>query len=97
MRVAAFHDLDLPASSRAHHSCSLCARIPSIGVDALDEAKAGTGLLQQVIGRVPVLYVYGKHDDVQQKAERVDEDVAFATRDLFARVIALRVNFRTPF
>jgi hypothetical protein len=27
---------------------------------------------------VPVLHVYGKHDDVQQKAERVDEDVVLA-------------------
>jgi hypothetical protein len=43
------------------------------------------------------LYVCGKHYDVQQKAERVDEDVAFATRDFFARFIALRVDFRAPF
>jgi hypothetical protein len=46
---------------------------------------------------VPVLYVCGEHDHVQQKTGRVDEDVALAPRDFFARVIALRVDFRAPF
>jgi hypothetical protein len=46
---------------------------------------------------VPVLYVCGKHDHFQQKAGRVDEDVALSSRDFFARVIALRVDFRAPF
>ena len=46
---------------------------------------------------MPVLYVSGKNYDVQQKTERVDEDVALASRDFFARVIALQVDFRAPF
>jgi hypothetical protein len=33
-------------------------------------------------------------DDVQQEAERVDEDVALATRDLLACVIARRIDRR---
>ena len=97
MRVGALDDLDLPASCRANQSGCLCARIAAICVDAFDEREAGAGLLQKVDGCVPVLYVCGKHDDVQQKAERVDEDVALAPLDLLARVIALRVNFRAPF
>jgi hypothetical protein len=36
-------------------------------------------------------------DDVHQEAERVDEDVALAARDLLARIVALRVERRAPF
>jgi hypothetical protein len=36
-------------------------------------------------------------DDVQQRAEGVDEDVALAAGDLLARVVALRVDRRPPF
>jgi hypothetical protein len=37
------------------------------------------------------------HGDAQQEAERVDQDVALATRDLLASIIALRVERRPPF
>ena len=97
MRVGALDDLDLPASCRANQSGCLCACIAAICVDAFDEREAGAGLLQKVDGCVPVLYVGGKHDDVQQQPKRVNEDVALASLDFFACVIALRVNFRAPF
>ena len=35
------------------------------------------------------------NDDVQQEAERVDENVPLAARDLLARIVALRVE-RSP-
>ncbi len=97
MCVRALDDLDLPAACRANRSGGLCARIAAIGVDAFDERKAGACLPQQVDGGVPVLNVGREHDDVQQETERVDEDMAFASGDLFTRVIALRVQSRAPF
>jgi hypothetical protein len=36
-------------------------------------------------------------DDVQQEAERVDQDVPLAARDLLARIEALRVERAAPF
>jgi hypothetical protein len=35
--------------------------------------------------------------DAQHQAERVDENVPFAPRDLLARVITLRIDRRPPF
>jgi hypothetical protein len=37
------------------------------------------------------------NDDVQEEAERVDEDVSLAARDLLARIVALRVERAAPF
>jgi hypothetical protein len=37
------------------------------------------------------------NDDVQEKAERIDEDVPLAARDLLARIKALRVERGAPF
>ncbi len=97
MSIGALHDLDFPASCRANHRGGLCARISSIGEDAFDEGKARSCLVQKVSCCVSVLYVCGQNDDVQQKAERIDKDVALSSRDLLACVIALRVQSRAPF
>jgi hypothetical protein len=37
------------------------------------------------------------NDEVQQEAQRVDQDVRFATFDLLARVVARRIERRPPF
>jgi hypothetical protein len=37
------------------------------------------------------------NDDVQQEAERVDEDLPLAARDLLARIMALWVERGAPF
>ena len=97
MRVRPLDDLYLPASRGANHRCCLCSRVATISKDALDEREAGTGPFQKINGGMSVLNVGWKHDDVQKKSERVDEDVALASRDLLACVIALRVQSRAPF
>ena len=46
---------------------------------------------------VAVLNARGMNRNVQQEAERVDQDVALAARNLLACIIALRVERRPPF
>jgi hypothetical protein len=55
------------------------------------------GSLQNFDGSVSVLNVGWKHSDAQQKSKLVNEDVALASRNLLACVIALRVQSRAPF
>ena len=46
---------------------------------------------------VAILQIGGMDNDVQQEAERVDQDVPLAARDLLARIEALRVERAAPF
>jgi hypothetical protein len=39
-------------------------------------------------GTVSVLHISRMHDDTQQEAQRVDQDVPLTTFDLLARVVA---------
>ena len=48
-------------------------------------------------GAVTVLNIRGMNDNVQQEAQRVDQDVPLATLDLLARVVARRIEPRPPF
>jgi len=71
--------------------------VASVSEDALDEGKGAACLLQDLADAVAILDVCRVDDDAQEEAERVDQDVALATRDLLARVIPLRVHRRPPF
>ena len=71
--------------------------VGGIGEDALDERERASSPAQQFAGAVAILHIGGMNDDAQQQTKRVDEDVALATRDLFARIIALRVKRGAPF
>ncbi len=46
---------------------------------------------------VAILNICGMDAHPEQEAECVDEDVALATRDLLARIKAVRVECRAPF
>ena len=48
-------------------------------------------------GSITVLNISGMNDHVQQETQRVDQDVPLATLDLFARVVARRVERSPPF
>ena len=97
MSVRGFDDFNFPTSRGANHRCRLCSRVATVGKDALDEREAGTSPLQKVDGCMSVLNVGRQHDDVQQKSERVNEDMALASRDLLTCIVALRVQRRAPF
>jgi hypothetical protein len=46
---------------------------------------------------VTVLNVGWMNDDIQQEAQRVDQDVPLATFDVLARVVARRIEPSPPF
>jgi hypothetical protein len=52
---------------------------------------------QQVEGSIAVLNISRMHDDAQQEAQRVDQDVPLATFNLLARVVARRIEPSPPF
>ena len=97
MKIGSLDDLDPPFAGRGdglRHSRPL---ISCIGEYCLDERKAPPDAPQQVARAVPVLNVGRQDVHTEQEAERVDEDVALAARDLLARIEALRINRRAPF
>ena len=75
----------------------LWSLVAGIGEDGLDEGERPARRAKQLAGAVAVLHVGGMDDDAQQQAERIDEDVALAPRDLLARIEALRVERSPPF
>ena len=97
VRVGSFDDLDLPRSRRGGLRSEFRPLITGVGEDAFDEWKSPKNRAQQLSGAVAILNVGGQNAHAEQEAERVDEDVALAARDLLARVIALRVERRAPF
>jgi hypothetical protein len=98
MQAVALDDFDNPmtgAGGGVRHAWSL---ISGIGEDALDEGKeAARALIEDQPRPIAILHVRGVNDDVQEKAERIDEDVPLAARDLLARIVALRVERGAPF
>ena len=98
VQFVALDDFDHPmtrAGSGLRHAWSL---ISGIGEDALDKGKkAARALIENQPRPVAILYVRRMNDDIQEKAERIDEDVPLAARDLLARIEALRVERGAPF
>ena len=84
-----------PVLAAARGAWSLIA---GIGEDPLDEReKAARAPIENQPRPVAVLNIAGMDDDVQQKAERIDKDVALAPGDLLARIKPLRVERGAPF
>jgi hypothetical protein len=98
MQLVAFDDLDLPGAGLCDGGGEPRSLIAGIGEDTLDEGEHAARVTIEYQARsIAILHVGGMDDDVQQEAERVDEDVALATRDLLACVIARRIDRRPPF
>lgn len=98
MRFGALDDFDNPLTGAGRGACDARPLIAGIGEDALDERKeAARALVENQPCSVAILHVGGMNDDVQEKAERIDEDMPLAARDLLARIKALRVERGAPF
>ena len=98
MRLGVFDDLNRPGSGLCDRRGHLWPPIAGIGEDALDEGKQAAGAaIEDQARAVAILHASRMDDDVQQEAERIDEDVPLAARDLLARIEALRVERGAPF
>ena len=98
MQFVALDDLDPPTPGAESGSRDAWPLIAGIGEDALDEGEQAAGAsIEDQPRSVAVLNIAGMNDDVQQKAERIDQDMALASGDLFARIKPLRVERAAPF
>ena len=84
-----FDNLDDPAARARGGSGNSWPAIAAVGEDALDERKQrARSFVENQCRAVAILDIGGMDGDAQQEAQRVDEDVALATLDLLARVVA---------
>ena len=98
VQFVALDDLKHPTAGPGCGLRGAGSLIAGIGEDALDEGEEAAGASIENQSRpVAVLNVGGMDDDVQQKAERIDKNVALAPGDLLARIVALRVERGAPF
>ena len=95
--VAAAHDLDLPGAGAGGGGGHPRPLIAGIADDALDEREQTSHLAQQWLGSIAVLHMRRLHDDAEQQAQRVGQQMALAACDLLARVVAGRIERRAPF
>jgi hypothetical protein len=98
VQVVALDDFDNPPTGAGRGVRDAWSLVAGIGEDALDEGKeAARSLIENQPRPVAILHVRRMNGDVQEQAERIDEDVPLAARDLLARIIALRVERGAPF
>lgn len=97
MGIAAFDDLQLPRAGLGDDLGHLWPLVAGVGEDALDERKGSPRGAQQVARAVAILHIGRVDGDVQQEAQRIDQDVTLAAGDFLARIKALRVERGAPF
>jgi hypothetical protein len=98
VRLVSLDDFDDPTPGAGGGFCRARPLIAGIGEDAFDEGEqAACAVIENQSRAVAILNIGGVNDDVQEQAERIDEDVPLAARNLLARIKALRVECRAPF
>lgn len=98
VQVVALDDFELPGAGLCDGGGGLGSLVAAIGEDALDEGEeTARASIENQRRPVAVLHIGRMNDDVQQEAERIDEDVPLAARDLLARIEPLRVKRGAPF
>ena len=98
MQLVTLDDLQGPGADLGDGSGQRRSLVAGVGEDALDEGEeAARAPIEDEPRAIAILHIGRMDDDGQQEAERVDEDVPLAARDLLARIVALRVERRAPF
>jgi len=98
VQFVALDDFDHPMAGLRGGARDTRSLIAGIGEDPLDEGEeASRATIEHEPCAVAVLHVGRMDDDVQEKAERVDEDMPLAPCDLLARIKTLRVEYGAPF
>ena len=97
MKVGAFDDVEFPRSRTRDERAHLGALVAAVGDEAFDERKPLASLAKQRFRTIAILNVGSMDVDVQQQAERVDQDVALAAEDFLTRVETLAIDRPPPF
>lgn len=97
-RIGAFDDFDLElCDGLARSGPEDRPRVAAVGEQRLEESPAPEQRGKHKRAAVAVLDVGGVDDGVEQKAYRIDQDVALLALDLFSRIIAAGVHAGPPF
>jgi hypothetical protein len=98
VQLVSLDDLEVRGAALCDGSSRFHTLVAGIGKDALDKREeASRAVIEDEPHTNAILHVGRMDDDIQQEAERVDENVAFAARDPLARIEALLVERRAPF
>ena len=98
MQFVALDDRQLPGAGFGDSGRSFCSLIGGISEDTLNEGEeAARAPIEDEQSAVAILHSSRVDDDVQQQAERIDQDMPFAAGDLLGRIKALRVKRGAPF
>ena len=98
MQFIAPDDLKFPVAGLGDGDRGLRPLVSGISEDTLDEGEeSARALIEDEQSAVAILHSGRVDDDVQQQADRVDQDMPFAAGDLLGRIKALRVKRGAPF
>jgi hypothetical protein len=98
MQFVALDDLQGPGAGLGDGGSGFGSLVAGVGEDALDERKqTARAPIEDERGAIAILHVGRVNDDVQQEAQRVDENMPFAACNLLARIEALRIERGAPF
>jgi len=96
MRVRPFHNLDdatVPAGGPLYKATGIAAIRP----DHLETPPARAELLDQPLAPIPILHVGRVDDQRDDKAKRVDDDMALSPLDFLARIVTSFAPFSAVF
>ncbi len=98
VQFIALDNRELPGAGLGDGGGGLRPLVRGVSEDKLDEGeKAACASIEDEHSAVAILQSGRVDDDVQQQAERVDQDMPFAAGDLLGRIKALRVKRGPPF
>ena len=97
-RVRALDDFDVdPAADPFQSILKLFSLVPAVRVEFEQEWKQSEQRAHQQDAAVAILDIAGMDDGAQQQALRIYQDVALLALDLFAGIVARRINAKPPF
>lgn len=97
MQFIALDDFDGPVACLGGDRCDMRPTITRVGEDAQDEREQSSrALVEDEARAVAILNAGRMNSGTQQQAERIYENVALLTLDLFAGIVSMRI-VRPPF
>jgi len=97
VQFIALDDFDGPVSGLGGGRCDMSPAITRVGEDPQDEGEQSSrALVEDEARAVAILNAGRMNGGTQQQAERIYENVALLTLDLFAGIVSMRI-VRPPF